>query len=83
MIKMVKIFLKQKLLKQYQFSRILLKTLILLTLIPNKSFEQLLEISPTDFIFQTYNSGLLYIEKNSKQLEKEDKTNFLTLVINL
>ena len=82
MIKMVKIFLKQKLLKQYQFSRILLKTLILLTLIPNKSFEQLLEISPTDFIFQTYNSGLLYIEKNSKQLEKDDKTNFLTLVIN-
>ena len=54
---------------------------------PNKSFGQLLEIWPKNFIFfKTFNSELWYIEvwftdQNSKPLKIEDKIN-ITLVIN-
>ena len=51
----------------------------LLTFVPNKSFSQILNISPKNFIFsKTFNSGSSYIEvwftdQNSKPLEIEDK----------
>ena len=57
------------------------------TFVPNKSFDQLLDISPKIFIFlKTFNSEFLYIEvwltdQNSKPLEVGDKKN-ITLVIN-
>ena len=60
---------------------------VLYTFVPNKSFGQLLDISPKNFIFlKTFNSECSYIEvwfadQNSKPLEIEDKTN-ITLVIN-
>ena len=55
--------------------------------VPNKSFVQLLDISPKNFIFlKTFNSELSYIEvwftdQNSKPLEIEDKIN-INLVVN-
>ena len=60
----------------------------LYTFIPNKSFGQLLNISPKNFIFlKTFNSEFSYIEvwfidQNSKLLEIENKIN-ITLVVNL
>ena len=60
---------------------------VLYTFIPNKSFCQLLDISPKIFIFlETFNSEFSYIEvllndPNCKLLEIEDKINS-TLVIN-
>ena len=60
---------------------------VLYTFVPNKSFGQLLDISPKHFILlKTFNSGFSYIEawfanQNSKPLEIEDKIN-ITLVIN-
>ena len=54
---------------------------VLYTFAPNKSFGQLLDISPKDLIFlKTFNSEVSYIEvwftdKNSKPREIEDKTN--------
>ena len=57
------------------------------TFVPNKSFGQLLDISPKNFIFlKTFDSEFSYIEvwftdQNSKPLEIEDKIN-ITLVIN-
>ena len=60
---------------------------VLYTFIPNRSFGQLLDISPKKFIFlKTFNSELSYIkiwftDQNSKPLEIEDKIN-ITLVIN-
>ena len=54
---------------------------VLYTFVPNKSFGQLLNISPKNFIFlKTFDSELLYIEvwftdQNSKPLEIEDKIN--------
>ena len=60
---------------------------VLHAFIPNKSFGQLLYISPKDFIFlKTFNSEFLYTEvwftdQNYKLLEIEDKIN-ITLVIN-
>ena len=54
---------------------------VLYTFAPNKSFGQLLDISPKNLIFlKTFNSEVSYIEvwftdKNSKPLEIEDKTN--------
>ena len=60
---------------------------VLYSFIPDKSFGQLLDISPENFIFKkTFNSELPYIEiwftdQNSKPLETEDKIN-ITLVIN-
>ena len=55
--------------------------------VPNKSFVQLLDISPKNFIFlKTFNSELSYIEvwftdKNTNPLEIEDKIN-INLVVN-
>ena len=55
--------------------------------VPNKSFGQLVDILPKDFIFlKTFNSVFPYIEEwftdqNSKLTEIEDKIN-ITLVIN-
>ena len=60
---------------------------VLYTFLPNKSFGQLLDISPKKFIFfKTFNSEFSFIEvwftdQNSKPLEIEDKIN-ITLVIN-
>ena len=60
---------------------------VLYTFVPNKSFYQLLDISPQNFIFsKTFNSEFLYTEvwftdQNSKPLEIEYKTN-ITLVTN-
>ena len=60
---------------------------VLYTFLPNKSFGQLLDISPESFIFlKTFDSEFLYIEvwftdQNSNPLEIEDKIN-ITLVIN-
>ena len=60
---------------------------VLYTFVPNKSFGQLLNISPKNLMFlKTFNSEFLYIEvwftdQNSKPLEIEDKIN-MTLVIN-
>ena len=52
---------------------------VLYTFVPNKSFGQLLDISPKIFIFlKSFNSQFSYIEvwftyQNSKLLEIEDK----------
>ena len=60
---------------------------VLYTFIPNKSFGQLLDISPKSFIFlKTFDSEVSYIEvwftdQNSKPLEIVDKLN-ITLIIN-
>ena len=60
---------------------------VLYTFVPNKSFGQLLNISPKNVIFlKTFNSEFSYIEvwftdQNSKPLQIEDKIN-ITLVIN-
>ena len=60
---------------------------ILYTFVPNKSFGQLLDISPKNVIFlKTFNSEFSYIEvwftdHNSKPLDIKDKIN-ITLVIN-
>ena len=60
---------------------------VLYIFVPNKSFGQLLDISPQNFIFlKTFNSEFSYIEvwfneQNSKPLEIEDKINII-LVIN-
>ena len=60
---------------------------VLYTFNPNKSFGQLLDISPKHFIFLgTFDSEFSYIEvwftgQNSKPLEIEGKSN-ITLVIN-
>ena len=59
---------------------------VLYTLVPNKSFDQLLDISPKNVIFlKTFDSGFSYIEvwftdQNYKPLEIEKKN--ITLVIN-
>ena len=55
--------------------------------VPNKSFRQLLDISPKNFVFlEAFDSEFSYIEvwfteQNSSPLEIEDKIN-ITLVIN-
>ena len=61
---------------------------VLNTFVPNKSFGQLLDISPLHFIFdfKTFDSEFLYFQvwftdQNSKPLEIEDKIS-ITLVIN-
>ena len=59
----------------------------LYTFVPNKSFGQLLDISPKNVLFlKLFNSEFSYIEvwftdQNSKLLETEDKIS-VTLVIN-
>ena len=60
---------------------------VLYTFVPNKSFGQLLHISPKNVILlKIFKSEFPYIEvwftdQNSKPLEAKDKTN-ITLVIN-
>ena len=60
--------------------------IVLYTFVPNKSFGNLLEIVPTNFIpLKTFNSKFQTVEvwftdENSQQLEIEDKIN-LTFVI--
>ena len=60
---------------------------VLYTFAPNKSFSQLLDISPKCFTFlKTFDSEFSYIDvwltnQNSKPLEMEDKINII-LVIN-
>ena len=60
---------------------------VLYTFVPNKSFGQLLDISPKHFIFlKIFNSEFSYIEvwfadQNSKPLEIEDKLN-ITFILN-
>ena len=60
---------------------------VLYTCVSNKSFRQLLNVSPENFIFlKTFDSEFLHIDgwfsdKNSKPLEIEDKIN-ITLVNN-
>ena len=56
------------------------------TFISNKSYGQLLDISPKILFLKPFDSEFSYIEvwftdQNSKPLEIEDKTNFI-LVIN-
>ena len=80
-----------KLQKQYWFTVILLIMIInkiskvLYTFVPNKPFDSLIEISPTNVIpLKTFNSEFHTIEvwftdQNSQPLEIEDKN--LTLVI--
>ena len=57
------------------------KSGVLNTFVPNKSFGQLLDVSPKKFIFlKTFNSEFSYIEKgftdqNSSPLEIEDEIN--------
>ena len=52
---------------------------VLYTFVPNKSFGQLLDVSPKNFIcLKTFNSEISYTEvwfsgRNSKLLEIEDK----------
>ena len=59
---------------------------ILYTFIPDKSFGQLLDISPKNFIFlKTFDSEFSYIEvwftdQISKPQEIEDKINFILMV---
>ena len=60
---------------------------VLYTFVPDKSFGQLLDISPKNFLLSnTFDSNFPYIEvwfthQSSKLLEIEDKIN-VTLVIN-
>ena len=59
---------------------------VLYAFVPNKSFGQLLDISPKDFIFlKIFDSEFSYIEvwfidQNSKLLEIEDKINVTLFV---
>ena len=59
---------------------------VLYTFVPNKPFDSLLEISPTNHIFlKTFNSEydeikVWFTDRNSKPLEMEDRIN-LTMVI--
>ena len=62
------------------------KSRVLYTYVPNKSFGQLLDISPENFIFlKTFDSEfwcieVLFTDQNSNPLEIEDKVN-ITLPI--
>ena len=84
---MLKIFLIWKLLKQYKYHVIInvnnnyqRNLEVLYTFAFNKSFGQLLSISPKNFIFsKTFNSEFSYIEvwftdQNSNPLDIEDVT---------
>ena len=59
---------------------------VLYVFVPNKSFGQLLEISPKNFIFlKPFNSEFSYTEvwftdQNSKPLEVEDKINIILVI---
>ena len=89
-MRMVKMYLIQKLLKWHQYvvnNDYQQNSRVLYTYAANKSFGQLLDILHKSFIFQkTFDSQFSYIEvwftgQNSKPLEIEDKIN-ITLVIN-
>ena len=55
---------------------------VLYTFLPNKSFGQLLDISPKNFIFLEFsNIEVWFTDRNYKPLQIEDKIN-ITLVIN-
>ena len=60
---------------------------VLYTFVPNKSFGQLLNVSPENFIFlkifdsEFSHRDVWFTDQNSKPLEIEDKIN-ITLVIN-
>ena len=62
------------------------KSRVFYTFVPNKSFSQLLDISPENVIFLiTFDSELSYIEvyftdKNSNVLEIEDKINIILVI---
>ena len=84
---MLKIFLIWKLLKQYKYHVIInvnnnyqRNLEVLYTFVFNKSFGQLLSISPKNFIFlKTFNSEFSYIEvwftdQSSNPLDIEDVT---------
>ena len=59
---------------------------VLYTLVPNKPFGSLLEISPTNHIFlKAFNSEydeiiVWFTDQNSKPLEIEDRTNLTTVI---
>ena len=58
---------------------------VLYTFVPNKSFYQLLDISPKNVIFlKTFYSKVSYIEtpftENSKPLEIQDKINIFLVI---
>ena len=59
---------------------------VLYAFFPNKSFVQLLDVSPKNFRFlKTFNSEFSYIEvwfidQNSKALETEDKINIILVI---
>ena len=59
------------------------------TFVPNKSYGQLLGISPKNFIFlKTFDSEFSYIkvwftDQNSKPLETEDKISIILVLIKL
>ena len=55
---------------------------LLYTFVPNKSFDQFLDISAKSFIFsKTFDSEFWFTDQNSNSLEMEDKIN-ITLVFN-
>ena len=57
-------------------------SIVLYTFVPNKSFGQVLDISPENFIFSEFSYiEVWFTDQNSKPLEIEDKIN-ITLFIN-
>ena len=55
---------------------------VLYTFAPNKSFGELLDISPKNFMFlKTCHSEVWFTDQNSKSLETEDKINLAILAI--
>ena len=85
-MKMVKMYLTQKLLMQYQYNVIFVKKdyqqdlRVLYVFIPNKSFCQLLDISAQNFIFLKFFYSefscieVWFTDQNSKPVEVEDKS---------
>ena len=59
---------------------------VLYTLVPNKPFGSLLEISPTNHVFlKTFNSeydetNIWFTDQNSQPLEIEDRMNLTTVI---
>ena len=57
-------------------------SIVLYTFVPNKSFGQVLDISPKNLIFSEFSYiEVWFTDQNSKPLEIEDKIN-ITLFIN-
>ena len=57
-----------------------LNSLILYTLVPNKPFSSLLEISPSSHNSEFQEIKVWFTDQNSRPLEAEDKIN-LTLIV--